>query len=103
MFRVPSLRNAATRAAFFHNGVLHRLEDVVRFYAERDTQPRKWYRRQANGRPVKFDDLPPQYRSNVDTAAPFGGHAGDAPAMSEADIKDIVAFLTTLTDGYRPH
>jgi cytochrome c peroxidase len=103
MFRVPSLRNAATRGAFFHNGVLHRLEDVVRFYAERDTQPRRWYaRRQADGRPVKFDDLPPQYRGNVDTAPPFGGHAGDAPAMSEADIKDIVAFLNALTDGFRP-
>jgi cytochrome c peroxidase len=102
MFRVPSLRNAATRAAFFHNGVLHRLEDVVRFYAERDTQPRKWYGRQADGRPAKFDDLPPQYRGNVDMAPPFGGHAGDAPAMSEADIEDIVAFLNALTDGYRP-
>jgi cytochrome c peroxidase len=108
MFRVPSLRNAATRAAFFHNGVLHRLEDAVRFYAERDTQPQKWYGQQTNGRPtkygrpVKFDDLPPRYRGNLDTAAPFGGHAGDAPAMSEADIKDIVAFLNALTDGYRP-
>jgi cytochrome c peroxidase len=51
---------------------------------------------------VKFDDLPPQYRGNLDTAAPFGGHAGDAPAMSEADIQDIVAFLNALTDGYRP-
>jgi cytochrome c peroxidase len=102
MFRVPSLRNAATRGAFFHNGVLHRLEDVVRFYAERDTQPRKWYRHRVNGQPVKFDDLPPQYRGNVDTVAPFGGRLGDAPAMSEADIKDIVAFLNALTDGYRP-
>jgi len=102
MFRVPSLRNAATRGAFFHNGVLHRLDDVVRFYAERDTQPRKWYRQRGNGRPVKFDDLPPKYRGNLDTAAPFGGHAGDAPAMSEADIQDIVAFLNALTDGYRP-
>jgi cytochrome c peroxidase len=102
MFRVPSLRNAATRGAFFHNGVLHRLDDVVRFYAERDTQPRKWYRQRVNGRPVKFDDLPPQYRGNLDTAAPFGGHAGDAPVMSEADIQDIVAFLNALTDGYRP-
>jgi cytochrome c peroxidase len=102
MFRVPSLRNAASRGAFFHNGVLHRLEDVVRFYAERDTQPRKWYWHQASGRTEKFDDLPPQYRGNVDTAAPFGGHAGDAPAMSEADIRDIVAFLNALTDGYRP-
>ena len=34
-------------ACFFHNGVFHRLEDVVRFYAERDTAPEKWYPRDA--------------------------------------------------------
>jgi cytochrome c peroxidase len=101
MFRTPSLRNVATRGAFFHNGVFHRLEDVVRFYAERDTQPQKWYSRQRNGITLKFDDLPPQYRGNVDTQAPFDRHAGDAPALSDADIEDIVFFLNALTDGYQ--
>ena len=101
MFRTPSLRNVATRGAFFHNGVFHRLEDVVRFYAERDTQPQKWYSRQRNGATLKFDDLPPQYRGNVDTQAPFDRHAGDAPALSDADIEDIVVFLNALTDGYQ--
>ena len=101
MFRTPSLRNAATRSVFFHNGVFHRLEDVVRFYSERDTRPQKWYSRGANGRTVKFDDLPLEYRGNVDTDAPFDRHIGDAPALSEDDIKDIVAFLNTLTDGFR--
>ncbi len=100
LFRTPSLRNVAMRQVFFHNGVFHRLEDVVRFYAERDTQPQKWYPRGAAGQPVKFDDLPPQYRGNVDSQAPFDRHPGDRPALSEADIKDIVAFLNTLTDGY---
>jgi cytochrome c peroxidase len=102
LFRVPTLRNAATRGTFFHNGKVHRLEDAVRFYAERDTQPRKWYPPAAQGETEKFDDLPPPYRGNVDTAPPFGGRSGDAPALSEADIRDIVAFLNTLTDGYRP-
>jgi len=74
----------------------------VRFYAERDTQPQKWYPRQKNGRTMKFDDLPAQYRGNIDTEAPFGRHAGAAPALSQADIQDIVAFLNALTDGYRP-
>jgi cytochrome c peroxidase len=100
MFRTPSLRNVATRRVFFHNGVFHRLEDVVRFYAERDTQPQKWYSRGADGAVVKFDDLPPQYRGNVDTEAPLDRHPGDPPALSEADIRDIVAFLNTLTDGF---
>jgi cytochrome c peroxidase len=100
LFRTPSLRNVATRGAFFHNGVLHRLEDVVRFYAERDTRPQKWYPLGPNG-VLKFDDLPIQYHGNLDTLPPFDRHIGDPPALSEADIRDIVAFLNALTDGYR--
>jgi cytochrome c peroxidase len=100
LFRTPSLRNVATRRVFFHNGVLHRLEDVVRFYAERDTQPQKWYSRGANGATLKFDDLPMRYQGNVEPLAPFDRLAGGLPALSAADIKDIVAFLNTLTDGY---
>lgn len=38
-FRTPSLRNTAIRRVYFHNGVFHRLQDVVRFYAERDPIP----------------------------------------------------------------
>jgi cytochrome c peroxidase len=102
LFRTPSLRNAATRRVFFHNGVFHRLDDVVRFYAERDTRPREWYPRGPGGVTLKFDDLPPQYRGNVERLAPLDRRAGDSPALSEADIKDIVAFLNTLTDGYEP-
>jgi cytochrome c peroxidase len=98
MFRTPSLRNAAIRRVFFHNGVFHRLEDVVRFYAERDTRPEKWYSRGSGGITVKFDDLPAQYRSNIDIQAPFDRHEGAAAALNEGDIKDIVAFLKTLTD-----
>src|SRR5258708_18161867 len=100
LFRTPSLRNVATRRVFFHNGVLHRLEDVVRFYAERDTQPQKWYPRGPNGVTLKFDDLPKQYRDNVDTQPPFDRHRGDQSPLTQADIADIVAFLNTLTDGY---
>jgi len=100
LFRTPSLRNVALRRVFFHNGVLHRLEEVVRFYAERDTRPQNWYPRAADGSLLKFDDLPARYRRNVETRAPFGRHTGDRPAMSDADIRDIVAFLKTLTDGF---
>jgi cytochrome c peroxidase len=100
MFRTPSLRNAATRRVFFHNGVFHRLEDVVRFYAERDTRPEKWYSIGADGAAVKFDDLPAQYRGNVDVQPPLDRQRGGSPALSESDIKDIVMFLNTLTDGY---
>jgi cytochrome c peroxidase len=104
LFRTPSLRNVAIRRVFLHNGVLHRLEDVVRFYAERDTQPQKWYPRGAGGAVLKFDDLPREYHGNVDARAPFDRHIGDPPALSETDIRDMVAFLNALTDGYQaPH
>ncbi len=102
LFRTPSLRNVAQRGVFFHNGIFHRLEDAVRFYAERDTHPQKWYPRAADGIVVKFDDLPAPYQRNLDTQAPFDRHLGDPPALTDADIRDIVAFLNTLTDGYEP-
>jgi cytochrome c peroxidase len=100
LFRTPSLRNVATRRVFFHNGVFHRLDQAVRFYAERDTQPQKWYSREVDGATIQFDDVPAAYRGNVDTQPPFGGRAGDRPRLSEADIADIVTFLNTLTDGF---
>lgn len=102
MFRTPSLRNVALRRRLFHNGSFTSLTEVVRFYATRDVAPERWYPRDAAGRVVKFDDLPEPYRKNVNMDPPFGGHAGDRPALDEAEIADIVAFLGTLTDDYRP-
>ena len=87
---------------YLHNGVFNSLSDVVRFYAERDTQPQKWYPRATDGSTLKFNDLPEVYRANLDVQAPFDRHAGDAPALSDADIADIVTFLRTLNDGFKP-
>ncbi len=101
LFRTPSLRNVARRPVFLHNGVFHSLSEVVRFYAERDAKPQQWYPRAADGRILKFDDLPAAYLANLDTQAPFDRHAGDTPALSGQDIEDIVAFLRTLSDGYQ--
>jgi cytochrome c peroxidase len=100
LFRTPSLRNVARRPVFLHNGVFHSLSEVVRFYAERDTKPQIWYPRRADGRILKFDDLPAAYAANLDTQAPFDRRAGDVPALSPQDIEDIVVFLQTLSDGY---
>jgi cytochrome c peroxidase len=101
LFRTPSLRNAARRPVFLHNGVFRSLSDVVRFYAERDTQPRKWYPRAPDGGILKFDDLPAAYVANLDAQAPFDRRPGQRSALSEQDIQDIVAFLQALTDGFR--
>jgi cytochrome c peroxidase len=99
LFRTPSLRNVALRQSFFHNGVVHRLDDAVRFYVQRDTDPARWYGRQDKGRPRRFDDLPARYHANLNTEPPFGGLPGSAPLLSEAEIADVVAFLQTLTDA----
>jgi cytochrome c peroxidase len=33
---------------------------------------------------------------------PFGGQPGDPPRLSSGEIADVTAFLSTLTDGYKP-
>jgi cytochrome c peroxidase len=102
LFKTPTLRNVATRRVFFHNGEIHSLEDAVRFYVERDTRPEKWYPHRADGTVVMYDDLPAADAVNVDvTDAPFNRHRGEKPALNEPEIKDVVAFLNTLTDGYQ--
>jgi len=102
MFLTPTLRNVATRHAFFHNGVFHSLEQVLDFYVNRDLQPQRFYSRDAAGHVIPYDDLPPSYRANVDRVdAPFNRRPGDQPALTPAQIRDVIAFLDTLTDGYR--
>jgi cytochrome c peroxidase len=102
LFRTPTLRNTALRHTFFHNGFVHNLRDAIAFYVERDSDPGKWYPRGADGSVRKFDDLPQQYQANINKEPPFGGRAGDSPALTPEEIDDIAAFLTTLTDGYVP-
>ncbi|HET8997370.1 MAG TPA: cytochrome c peroxidase, partial [Acetobacteraceae bacterium] len=103
MFLTPTLRNVATRHAFFHNGVFHSLRQVLDFYRFRDTDPARVYPAGADGRPATFNDLPPRYRGNVDvTDPPFDRKPGYQPAFTARDAADIIAFLRTLTDGYKP-
>jgi cytochrome c peroxidase len=97
-FRVPTLRNVARRHAFFHNGVFHRLDQVLEFYVERDTNPGRWYPKK-DGQVDAFDDLPGAFRKNVNREPPFGGKPGVAPALDRAEIGDLLAFLEALTDA----
>jgi len=102
MFKTPTLRNVATRGAFFHNGRFHSLKDALRFYSSRDAEVSRWYPHSAGGRIERFNDLPRSFRSNVDTTTPpLSGHHSDRPVWSEAEIADVIAFLNTLTDGFR--
>jgi cytochrome c peroxidase len=101
-FKVPTLRNVATRKVFFHNGRFTNLRDVLGFYVRRDTNPEEWYPRAADGSVNKFDDLPAPYKKNVNLSeAPYNRFPGMAPALSAAEIEDVIAFLGTLNDGYQ--
>lgn len=123
-FKTPTLRNVATRHVFFHNGVMHSLEQAVRFYVTRDTRPELWYptvggKRDAHPDPDfpryglvttqyvggavrKYDDLPAAHRANVDTQMPLDGRAvGAVDPLTEQEVSDLICFLETLTDDYR--
>jgi cytochrome c peroxidase len=122
MFKAPTLRNVATRQSFFHNGVMHSLDQVIRFYNTRDTRPELWYptvggtpkakndagfptwglvkTQYVGGKVQKFDDLPQAYRKNIDTQMPMDGRAaGSKPPMTDQDMSDLICFLNTLTDA----
>jgi cytochrome c peroxidase len=99
-FKVPTLRNVARTAPYFHNGAFDTLREAVDFYVRRDTEPDAWYPQSAMG-VRKFDDLPAGTAGTVNTTeVPYDRKAGGQPALTPAEIDDVVAFLATLDDGY---
>lgn len=119
-FKVPTLRNIAVTAPYFHNGRFATLKEAIGFYVRRDTNPEEWYPTAPDGTVTKFDDLPAAYGGqfvvkagvvgsdagylgNVNTAEiPYNRAIGDTPALSPDEIDDVITFLCTLTDGYDP-
>jgi cytochrome c peroxidase len=99
LFKTPTLRNVASRKVFFHNGRFHTLREAVRFYVERDLHPERFYPRRG-GVVVLYDDLPPSLRGNADHLdPPFSHLEGAPPALTDAEVDDVLAFLATLTDA----
>ena len=101
MFLTPSLRNVTLRHVFFHNGIFHSLRQALDFYVNRDLHAKRFYPADAAGIVIKYNDLPARYRANVDTVdPPLNRHPGESPALTQAEIRDVIAFLDTLTDRY---
>lgn len=99
MFRTPGLRNTADRRFYFHNGAYDNLAGVLDFYRFRETKPEAVYPVDRQGRLRPYDDIPLQYRRNIDvTDGPFDRHRGDPPAFDDGERDDIAAFLRMLTD-----
>ena len=102
-FKVPTLRNVATRKVFFHNGHFKDLQEVVKFYVRRDTHPAEWYPVSTKNKSQhqRFNDLPAKYQKNVNTTeVPYERKPSAKPALDADEINDLIAFLKTLTDGY---
>ena len=117
-FKVPTLRNIALTAPYFHNGQFATLEQAIGFYVRRDTNPDQFYPAAADGNVIKFDDLPglyggtfvvnitepgsdAGYLGNVNTGEiPYNRSLGGNPALNPSEINDLITFLCTLTDGY---
>jgi len=98
-FKAPSLRNTDRRGAFFHNGALHSLREVIEFYVDRELHPARWYGDDAS---VRYADLPARYLANVSQEVPFTPLPGGQPRLDAAEIDDVLAFLGTLDDGWQP-
>jgi cytochrome c peroxidase len=100
-FRVPTLRNVALKGAYGHNGIFGDLFQVVDFYTSRDLQPARWYRKADGISPdLPYNDLPLQYQAQVAKLPPFHFLPGRIPRLTQAEQRDLVAFMCTLTDGY---
>jgi len=86
--KVPTLRNVDKRPdsgflkAYGHNGYFKSLKEIVHFYNTRDVSGAGW--------------LSPEVTENMNTAEM--GNLG----LTDAEEDAIVAFLGTLSDGYRP-
>lgn len=79
-FKVPTLRNIELSAPYFHNGVFNTLDEVVHFYNTRNK-----------------DGVVPEVFGNVNHEELGELH------LTTKEEKQIVAFMKTLTDGYKPH
>jgi cytochrome c peroxidase len=74
MFRVPSLRNVARTSPYGHNGYYRRLDEMLGAMSPYGNRP------------------------TAEVTTKSRGHIAPAP-LSQQDIADLIAFLSTLTDA----
>lgn len=80
-FKAPTLRNIANTSPYMHSGIFTTLEEVLEFYNVRDVD-------------AKF--------SHPEVSATMNTEDLGNLQLSQSQMDDIIAFLKTLTDGYKP-
>lgn len=86
-FKTPTLRNVAkgeNNKRFMHNGVLKSLKEVVHFYNTRDVRSENWAT-------PEFPTTMLRHRRRIGNLR-----------LTSADEDAIVAFMRTLSDGWKP-
>ncbi len=78
-FKVPTLRNVAMTAPYFHNGVFKTLDEVMDFYNDRNSG--------RFGKAEVPENVNEEELGNL--------------KLTKSEMNDIIAFLKTLTDGYK--
>jgi len=86
-FKIPSLRNCAVTPPYTHNGYHVTLREVVVFNNTRDLPEAGW----------PAAEVPETVHRHPMAMPGTLGRLG----LNDQEIDDIVAFLMTLTDGYR--
>ena len=86
-FKVMSLRNIGLTPPYAHNGIFKSLKEITHFYNTRDVP---------GSLPKGMDWPAPEYPAtiNMDELGNLG--------LSDGDEDDLVDFMKTLSDGYRP-
>ncbi len=96
-FKAPSLRNVAISGPYTHNGYFKTLRGVVDFYNTRDVKPRCADRFTREADAIAQGCWPvAEYPPTINTANMGNLH------LSDQDVDDLVAFMGTLTDGWKP-
>lgn len=99
-FKVPTLRNAGIKKTYFHNGVFSTLNEVVSFYATRNSNSARWYVKSDGSPDILYNDIPLAYAANVEPRN--NPNQAISPDLNAEDIQNIVSFLCTLNDGFDP-
>ncbi len=99
-FRTPMLRNVALTAPYGHNGAWATLEDIIRHHLDPLTMREAWTPEDAKLPLVPWlqsvDFIIQQDRIEMARQAARVPAAG--PALSDAEIQSLVAFMHALTD-----
>lgn len=92
-FKVPTLRNVAITGPYMHNGVFQELRTAILFHGRFNGSAPQEARNPETSQPW----AEPEVAANVEAALLT------APPLGEAEIKALIAFLSTLTDQRYEH